>query len=294
MKISKHQLYKIVNQYLNEEKKPVEQSYPEELDRLVKVFSENSASRHEIVDAAYDAGILEGEAISIIDSLEYYLNSGKNAPTDKKNLEIAKDLIRYMCRIYDVPEDRKYQIMSAWENFGRHIVNPASPFVAVTLPFGIIGVSFYMFLAFEAAWVTNRDLYYKLAEFDKHLMHILTLGATSNFAESFLSLCKQNADKLILYSTQMYIKPTSPLKKSFTHKNVVYNLDGKESSITEAKNNLKSVIYDISFESAKKTIIKTAKDVLSQDPGALHKKERESIEKSGGTTAAKFNVLDNL
>jgi len=286
MKITKRQLSKVVNNYLNEDKA--------QLDQLMTTFKKKGMSRTKIIDTAYKAGILKTEAVQIINSLEYYMNSGKNIPTDKHNLGIAKQIIRYMGEIYDLPEERKLLIMKVWENFGRHVVNPAAPLAIISAAFGAIGLSFFLFLILELAWATDRDLYYKLADIDKHLMHVLTLGSTSNFTENLLSLCKKHADKLILYSAQMYIKDSSPVKETFEHKGTVYKLDGQESSKVTAKRMLKSLIYDISFAAAKKAIEKTVSDVLSQDPEALRKKEKESIEKSGGTTAAKFNVLDNL
>ena len=294
MKITKRQLNKVINNYLNEGKDSFGQSFPKEIDKLVKTFSEKGVSRYRIVSAASDAGILDGEALSIINYLEHYMNSGKNIPTDERNLNIGKQIIRYMGEIYDLPEERKLFIMKFWENFGRHVMNPATPLAIISGAFGAIGLSFFLFLILEVAWATNRDLYYKLADIDKHLMSVLTLGSTNNFADNLLSLCQKHADELILYSVQMYIKDSSPVKEVFEHKGTVYKLDGQESSKLTAKRMLKSLIYDISFTAAKKAIKKTVSDVLSQDPEALRKKEKESIEKSGGTTAAKFNILDNL
>lgn len=165
----------------------------------------------------------------------------------------------------------------------------------------------------------------------KYFLNVLTIGASADFSDNLRSRCIENKDAFILYSLQSYCKDNMKKRDNFEekfieiknyleknnsdllsmtksissrlesdnpyafeHEGISFNFDGSESSKNKAKKALKSMIFAQLTAAAKDAVVKAGKSYLAQDPEALHRKERESIRKSAGTTAAKFNVLDNL
>jgi len=277
MKIKIRQLHNVITRFLNEN----------------DISNINLSGIKDLIEIAKSADILDPDAIEII---EYLDNSALSLDMSQseQNLKTQELLIIYMCKIYSVPEDRKNIMLTAWKDFGRHVINPATPFALIGPLFNMGGLSILLFFVLEVAWFTNKSLYYKLVEFDYIFMNVISLGLLDAIADNFKQNCKNNKDELVLYTTQLYIKKNQLIKSEFEHNGIKYLLNGEASSKEAAKNKLKRLIYDVIYKATSAAIKSTAISLLSQDPEAMHKSQQKSIKGSGGKAAIKFNVLDRM
>ena len=282
MKIKIRQLHNVITSFLKESD-----------FSNINLSDINLSGIKDLIEVSKRADILDPDAIEII---EYLDNSALSADMSQseQNLKTQELLIIYMCKLYSVPENRKNIMLTAWKDFGRHVINPAVPFALIGPLFNMGGLSILLFFVLEAAWFTNKSLYYKLVEFDYIFMNVISLGLLDAIADNFKQNCKNNKDELVLYTTQMYIKKNQLIKSEFEHNGIKYLLNGEDASKEAAKNKLKRLIYDVIYKATIAAIKSTAIGLLSQDPEALRRKEKESIEGSGGKTAIKFNVLDHM
>lgn len=306
MLINKRDLIKVINNYIKES------SIPTNTSDIVSLLSDTYTkddlikNRGKIVDAMYKSNLIESEGVNILNYISYYHFESKSSTLTgdekaQKNLDLQISLIRFLCKVYDVDEQRKGQILKFWRSFGQHVMNPATPFAAFTSMIGRPGLAVILFIMMEVAWFTDKDFYYKLVELDHALMNVLTLSAFERFIDNFNKNASDNAEEFLLNTLMLYVKPGAHKKLNLPDDDMniniagqKYDMSGSQDSKTLAKNNIKDLIFKSLYDSVKKAVKDTLTDLLSQDPEELRKKEKESIAKSGGKTAAKFNTLDFL
>jgi len=306
MLINKRDLIKVINNYIKES------SIPTNTSDIVSLLSDTYTkddlikNRGKIVDAMYKSNLIESEGVNILNYISYYFfeNSVEGMSGEDKakaNLDIQIQLIKFLCNVYSVDETRRSQMIKFWKSFGRHVANPATPFAAFTTAIGIPGFAVFLFFVMEVAWFTNKDFYYKLVSLDHALMNVLTLSAFERFIENFNKNAKDSSEEFLCNVMVLYVKPGAHKKLNLPDNDPridiggkKYDMSGSSGAKNKAKENIKSLIFKDLESAVKDSIISTVSDFASQDPEALRKKEKDSIDKSGGKTAAKFNTLDFL
>ena len=306
MFIQKKDLISVISNYI------AENLQQQQIGELAKILSsiDNKKnftdSKDMLFNMLYKADLIEAEGMEIFNLIiNYYFKSSTGSISGdekaKNRLAAQKILINFLCNIYKVDDARKRQIIKFWSLLGQHITNPATPFAAFTAVIGQPGFAVFLFLVMEVAWLADKDLYYKLVEFDRGLMNILTLSALERSIDNFNKNATENAEEFLLNTLTLYIKPGGLANLNLPVKSInliidgqQYDMSGSQNSKNLAKERIKTLIFDSLYDSIKNAVKDTFIDLASQDPEVLRQKEKTSIEQSGGKTAFKFNVLDNL
>ena len=306
MFIQKKDLISVISNYIAES---LQQQQVAELAKILSSIDNKknfTDGKDMLFNMLYKADLIEAEGMEIFNLIinYYFKSSTGNISGDEKaknRLVAQKILINFLCNIYKVDDARKSQIIKFWSLLGQHITNPATPFAAFTAVIGQPGFAVFLFLVMEVAWLADKDLYYKLVEFDRGLMNILTLSALERSIDNFNKNATENAEEFLLNTLTLYIKPGGLEKLNLPVKSIdliidgqQYDMSGSQNSKNLAKERIKTLIFGSLYDSIKNAAKDTFIDLASQDPEVLRQKEKTSIEQSGGKTAFKFNVLDNL
>jgi len=303
MRIKKRNLVMIIESFLKEENETDDRSNEDQLQSLIDSYRSKSVEEKRTIaffirDALRKSNSLEGEAISIIDAvIKHLINEEPMTPESIATTQ--KLIIAFICTVYDAKDETKRALISFWDDYARHVLNPAAPFAVISTLAGVPGLSVVLYFLMEAVWFIDQDLYYELSDLDaksmKALANAVTLGGFETAIDNVNAQIAANDIELILSILQMYSNPAIANPVTLTVDGKSYVIDGTAKTKTEAKENIKRLITkEIIPNSISSAIKSTAVNYLSTDPEKLHKQEKESIEKSSGTTAAKFNVLDRI
>lgn len=303
MRIKKRNLVMIIESFLKEENETDDRSNEDQLQSLIDSYRSKSVEEKRTIalfirDALRKSNSLEGEAISIIDAvIKHLINEEPMTPESIATTQ--KLIIAFICTVYDAKDETKRALISFWDDYARHVLNPAAPFAVISTLAGVPGLSVVLYFLMEAVWFIDQDLYYELSDLDaksmKALANAVTLGGFETAIDNVNAQIAANDIELILSILQMYSNPAIANPVTLTVDGKSYVIDGTAKTKTEGKENIKRLITkEIIPNSISSAIKSTAVNYLSTDPEKLHKQEKESIEKSSGTTAAKFNVLDRI